>query len=711
MRFRYFIFLYSLIPIVAQPEQGSDAPPVPYSDGRVLHVDFENYVDNAIGLLNAGVRQLGDPFTEIEQGKVEVVQDSNLSFEGNRCAYVFTDDGDERGQFFLQRPFDAPEISDEVAEFVFRVTADRPVDLEDFLVWSAFGYKDGPAGITLLADGETVSGTYSVRVEGSEEPIPGLENLDQQEWLRFVLARSKRDKTVNLWVGPPEVERWAGRFPDFGPERPIGRVRLGDLHEERTLGSGYWDNIRIGMVRDDGDPAASPEIARDVGEEKPEIVYPIRVGTEKQLFVDGVVLERMEGVQRNFHQVAKHPDNPLVVPEKPWEVGGKWFVPYEVVREKPGEKLRIWYGSYRRSENKLTYTCVVESEDGLEWRRPQYGLFDFEGSKENNIVWEGRIIRPLYDPRDPDPSRRYKGMMRSAGFTPGFSPDGVHWTLESEPAIEQAYDATIFSWDPVGEKWVACVKIFRDGKRARGYAKSKDFTAWSDTYSMLEADERDHPEDQLYAMRILRYESVYIGLLKVYHVATDRCDLQLAFSRNGKHWERPNRQPFLSNSTERGAYDFGNLDEAGAPIRMGDELWFYYGGRSVLHYEEPVDTNGSICLATLRVDGFVSIDAGEEGGTIVTKPLVLSGDSLYLNADAEDGELSVEVLEDQAGADVKSFKPISSFTMEECEPVVSDSVRQKVVWKDSKSFSELGERTIRLRFHLRRAKLFSFWTE
>jgi hypothetical protein len=113
----------------------------------------------------------------------------------------------------------------------------------------------------------------------------------------------------------------------------------------------------------------------------------------------------------------------------------------------------------------------------------------------------------------------------------------------------------------------------------------------------------------------------------------------------------------------------------------------------------------------LRVDGFVSIDAGEEGGTIVTKPLVLSGDSLYLNADAEDGELSVEVLEDQAGADVKSFKPISSFTMEECEPVVSDSVRQKVVWKDSKSFSELGERTIRLRFHLRRAKLFSFWTE
>jgi hypothetical protein len=332
-------------------------------------------------------------------------------------------------------------------------------------------------------------------------------------------------------------------------------------------------------------------------------------------------------------------------------------------------------------------------------------VFEFEGSKANNILWQGRGIKPNFDPRDPDPNRRYKGMTREAGFTPVFSPDGVHWKRGDKPATNQAYDATSFHWDPVNEKWIASVKMFKDGKRVRGYAESSDYENWTDTYLMLTADERDDPEDQLYSMRIFRYESIYVGLLKVYHVSTDKCDIQLAFSRNAKHWERPCRTPFLSNSPEENAYDRGNIDESGNPIRMGDELWFYYSGRSTLHNQAPEETNGSLCLATLRLDGFISLDAAQNEGTLLTKPLLLEGRSLYVNADAQGGTIGVEIVEAEGDT------PIEPFGFANALPISANGVRQEVTWTGDPNLEDLKGKPVRLRFSLRNARLYSFWME
>jgi hypothetical protein len=283
--------------------------------------------------------------------------------------------------------------------------------------------------------------------------------------------------------------------------------------------------------------------------------------------------------------------------------------------------------------------------------------------------------------------------------------------MADAPAIEQAYDATGFYWDPVGQKWIASCKIFRNGKRARGYAESQDFVHWSDTYLMLTTDEQDHPQDQIYSMRIFRYESVYVGLPKIYHVATDQCDLQVAFSRNARHWERPDRTPFVANSPTRGDCDHGNIDDAGDPIRVGDELWFYYSGRACLHQEEPRDTDGSLCLATLRVDGFVSLDAGGQEGVLLTRPLRLQGESLYLNAEAQGGEIRVEVVEGKDEAADGPIKALSPFVRANCTPLTADRVRQPVVWERSPGLGALGGRPVRLRFYLRNARLYSFWTE
>ena len=84
-----------------------------------------------------------------------------------------------------------------------------------------------------------------------------------------------------------------------------------------------------------------------------------------------------------------------------------------------------------------------------------------------------------------------------------------------------------------------------------------------------------------------------------------------------------------------------------APIVRDDELWFYYTG--IKYRAEPAQPEsggiGAICLAVLRRDGFVSLDAGVESGTLLTKQFVLAGTTLHLNVDANTGELNVTVLD------------------------------------------------------------------
>ncbi|MCC6697196.1 MAG: hypothetical protein IT365_16325 [Candidatus Hydrogenedentes bacterium] len=684
--------------------------PAPRSDGSVLHVDFEQYADGWVGPLNAGVRQLGDPFTSIKQKDVRILRDAGIAYEGQRCAYVSTNLADQRGRIILQRTFDAPEAANEAIEFMFRVTQGGTVDLEDFVVWSAMGYARGTTGITLYANGRASDGTYALDIQaGGDTPgrtAGALTGLPQREWIRFVLVRDRAGKTVNLWAGAPGKETWVGQFADIAPDIAIGRAEFGDVSSETSRGSGFWDSVRVGSVLGENGAIAAPESIRDLSKELPALDYPMATGPQRQLFVDDAMVESMESLQRVFHSVTKHPGNPVFKPELPWEIGGTWYVPFDVLPQDDGNTLRLWYGCYRRSSDKLTYTCVADSVDGLHWERLLPGYVEFEGSKENNIVWAGRGVKVNFDPRDPDPTQRYKGMTRVNGFTRMSSPDGLQWTMESEPAVTQAYDASSFHWDPVAEKWIASCKIWHDGHRARGYAESRDYRTWSDTCIMLDADEHDQAGDQLYAMWFAHYESHFIGLLKVYHVSKDRCDLQVAFSRDGMHWERPWREAFIPNSPEEGAYDFGNLDAVGDPIVRDGQLWFYYGGRSILHNTPPQDSNGSLCLATLRLDGFASLEAGETEGVLLTKPILVQGDTLFLNAEAQAGEIRVEIVD----ADNPS-KVAGTFSRDACASITTDSTKHAVSWQGADSLDPVRGEPVRLRFTLRNAKLYSFWTE
>ena len=135
-------------------------------------------------------------------------------------------------------------------------------------------------------------------------------------------------------------------------------------------------------------------------------------------------------------------------------------------------------------------------------------------------------------------------------------------------------------------------------------------------------------------------------------------------------------------------------------------MHLFFQARSTLHYgQQPYGHIGSIGLAYLRVDGFASLDSIWTPGTVTTVPVVLQGSTLYVNAHARPGTVSAEVLD-------VSGEPIRGFTHEDCQPMSNrDCLECPLYWRNDRRLTELAGRTVRVRFHVQGAKLYSFWTQ
>lgn len=697
---------------------------VPRSDGRILHVDFEAVTDTLIVARNAGVI--------LDYGTRARILD-NFAYQGRRCAYIACLEAGQEAQLRLIPAWNAPLARDgAVLEFVFRPVVEEGVDLTGWPVVRCLSRGDrenapAPVALELRARGKATEGTYDVEVvSGKAIVAAGISGLPQGAWTRFILHRCEGQ--VELYAGPPGEERQVGRYPDLDPEGELYCILLGNQGDPWARGSGYWDAVRLGWPRQT--TVAPPERRTvHVGEEIPAPPEIVPLGREKHLLIDDWEVAESRNLQRLFHRPRKCPDNPLMVPEHPWE-GEALYLFGGVERQSDG-LFRMWYWAAdptpENPEN--SHTCLATSADGIHWEKPILGLHECRGSRENNIaILEAGPYSLIVDPDDPRPAFRYKAHLRHGGTVAWTSPDGLHWTCQGV-ILPQSLDATSLHLDPVERRYIASVKIGYKGRRYRGYAESEDFLCWTDTYPMMDVDELDEPGDQLYAMKIFRYESLYLGLAKIYHVMRDdTCDIHLAVSHNGRHWERPFRlprppkfaaleqtrdlppddphaQPFLPTGPA-GSWEYGNHDTASTPpLRVGDELWFYYSGRPRSHNghlpagAEWSGPAGAIGLATLRVDGFVSASAGASSGWLLTRPLRLEGVQLCLNADAADGEVVVELLDEEGRLLVRS------------QPVRQDGVRIPCGWEGTEDLSVWNGRAIRLRFHLSRASLYAFWCE
>ena len=185
-----------------------------------------------------------------------------------------------------------------------------------------------------------------------------------------------------------------------------------------------------------------------------------------------------------------------------------------------------------------------------------------------------------------------------------------------------------------------------------------------------------------------------------------RFDARLSVSRDGVNFQRcGGRRPFLSPGSE-GSYSSRMIWAMPNPIRMGDELWIYYSGTNRDH-DSVVDPAAEGLLtgigrAILRVDGFVSADAGYGGGEIVTPIIRFEGSQLELNVDTGGGGSVLVELQDDHG------QPIGGYAEKDASFVCGNSVRMPVCWGENRDVSELAGKPIRIRFVIRDCKLYAF---
>ena len=476
------------------------------------------------------------------------------------------------------------------------------------------------------------------------------------------------------------------------------------------------------------------------------LVY-LREG-RKQLFADAYVVDELTDARRVQHQPLKFAGNPVIRSEFDWESL------YIQMRDAP-----LWNPEKERWE--LRYwgrgigvdgigTFLAVSNDGLNWDKPIVGEFEFKGSKENNLLtpmspYDLFLYHVLYDDRDPNPQRRWKALIGDTNPRPAASPDGINWTFLSENRIPAGEEGFLI-YDELSGRFVFSLRSIHDagfgGQRAVNISTSRDFVEWTDPVLMFAADARDQelgarwlrritadrayrqplvndPEQyntQVYNMAVFPYEGIYLGMPTMFRTSGTSRQVPwgdgysvpgLAVSPNLRDWEyalHDERPDFLPLSPlGEDVFDNAQIEPPSRPVRIGDELFFYYTGAKF----RSKTSAGSFAIhaAVLRLDGFVSVQAGSEPGTVLTRPLVWRGSTLWVNADAREGELRAEILDGEGNL----LRP--GLSLDRSTPVSRDGVRIALGWSGAEDLGELRGRTVRLRFQLRNADLFAFWTE
>lgn len=472
-----------------------------------------------------------------------------------------------------------------------------------------------------------------------------------------------------------------------------------------------------------------------------EDVQVLRGPVVRTLFIDDTFIESTTRLTRTLHPLVQYPGNPIIVQDKSWECSPSfryypsvvmWSNP--VLRDPKTGKWRMWYSAYcdydpqGRETELLLY---AESDDGTNWTKPNLGLVEWNGSKENNIVLVGitdnvggarYLDTPniIYRPDDPDPNNRYMlfcAHWTGNGLTEGVwvyrSPDGFHWEMLKGDAVPNAREFNSFFWDPIQGKYVGNVRI-RNPMLPRhvGYSESYDGLNWTPANITLAPADLNTPYnlpgDDVYGLVAFRYQSHCIGFLHAHH--TDRrLEVQLMASQDGHHWSFVGNGQYVLPNDPPGGYGQGMMStQCGEPTRVGDELWIYIGVAPAAHNNPdiqpgPGQQKRAIGLAKIRVDGFVSMDARETlGGALLTKPFTASRSRLFVNANASGGSIRAEVLDSEG-------QPIPGLTSGECIPVAADRVEQEIRWNSGAHIPT--DRPVKIRFLLYKASLYSFWTD
>lgn len=456
---------------------------------------------------------------------------------------------------------------------------------------------------------------------------------------------------------------------------------------------------------------------------------PLDVGDRKQLFIDDRFIADRHRVELRV--------NP---PQKLGPLRDDKGVPLtgHVARViDDGGKAKLYLGH----EN----VQVLESTNGLAFRR-------------TGVRLPGGLFPTIFlDPHERDPAKKYKlfHLEFSEPFDPArhgvyasYSADGVTFTKVGRVLPFFTDNPTVVHWDGRIGKYVVYTRAFdytSGNQRRVGRIETDDpLKPWPYTKTdkdrlfpsihnipvVYSADKGDDPHSDVYYNAAGVYpwaQDVYLMFPTHFrHFSPQRhpfvrprvkgqwedygmLEAQLAVSRDGVTWSRPERAAYIPNGL---ADEWDRWYTVAVPglVRRGSYVYQYYYSSGRLHdsavlrpeYDGAAKPEGGVGVVRQRVDGFVSADVDHAGGWLRTPPLVFRGGRLRLNIDTGSAGKAFVELQDADG------RPLPGFTLADCEEVGGNFIDQAVHWRGSPDVSALAGRAVRVRVQLTRAKLYAF---
>ncbi len=476
----------------------------------------------------------------------------------------------------------------------------------------------------------------------------------------------------------------------------------------------------------------------------------------KHLFIDDRFVEELSGLKRRFHQAVKCDENPVIRAEKPWEKDAAFIDSAIAIYDEAQGIFRAWYqGGACYGPEDGSNMCYATSQDGIHWDKPSLGLIEFEGNKDNNIVLMANCMMhdpaPIMDRIDPDPQRRYKAVWWGGrkdpsqkngwqlGHCVGFSPDGIHWHEHPENPVwpGDAEVAVPAGLERTSGRFAMYSSADGYGMRVTGRSESDDFVHWDlPPKFLLQPDDEDPPGTEVAGLAPINYEGTQLGMLWISRNLPEftkqewqqiveqnkrqgffgppiemnnvRCRVmytELAASPDGVNWQRVHRQPLFPFGPE------GSWDEciclAARPFAHEDKIYVYYTGHGrtkptpgCTGPEKIGQWNVETGLATLRLDGFASLEAYSSPGVLVTKTFPFKGTGVVVNTDAGKGSVRLEILDDQG-------QPIPGFTREQARPITGNHLRARAAWTSEAAPTDLRGRRTRLKLYIENGHLYS----
>lgn len=459
---------------------------------------------------------------------------------------------------------------------------------------------------------------------------------------------------------------------------------------------------------------------------------PLALESKRELFVDDYLIDKMDGVELRMHTPVD--EGPAILFDNPWE--GRFCGYCTVIKDGP------LYRCYYRGRPEVgadgdagEVYCYAESADGIHWTKPSLGLYEILGSKDNNVCLANAApvthnLSPFLDTNPQCASdQRYKalGGTMNSGLMAYVSSDGKSWKpLFDEPVITKAmvdfpymFDSqNVAFWSPVEKKYLCYFRVFKDRIRRIARTTSDDFRNWTPPVLM----EYRHlggeaPIEHLYTNQThpyFRAPHLYVAIAARFmpgrQVLTD--EQAKAINVDPKYFRDTSDAIFMTTRGD-GVYDRTFLSSF---VRggIGAENWVSRTNYPALNVVPTGPTEMSVYVNqnyaqptahlrrySLRIDGFASVQAPYAGGELLTKPFTFTGKELSINfSTSAAGGIRFEFQDPQG-------KPISGFTLADCQEQIGNELDRVVAWKAGSDVSSLAGQTVRLRIALQDADLFS----